>query len=371
VAALHAPLVALYYPDFEPDPAWMRAQLLFFDKVESIIPAEVKWTPDPVNDALFQKEPSVFAPIREIQYLSDDHPVDWPTLKRACKLIHEEFEASIGSNAQRSGAITPHHKSKLTERIYDTFLEYGLVWSPAKGSLTFGEGDADGFVHVDPRASSLIVGMIAEELAQRRGLRCVTPLSLPHYFNLCNGYRASARTEHEGALASLMIKFLIPTDIERMPLDRYLDIRDRHAGLRAIYRRFLKEACEEWDLSTITSPDALRSGVLDLAQRLSGAVEEERRKSGLKDVVKDWGTTLVSAGCRFLSLVPESNTKLIASGGMVAMQVLDKVTKGPDPGQFDRTIKMMATLKDDLTDRSTVSRLLGTGLLKPQGRTGN
>lgn len=375
MAKLQHPLTALYYPDFEPDPAWLRAQLLFFDKVESIIPTDVEWTPDPLNDALFQKKPKLFAPIRKTVYLPGDYRLDLPTFDRACKLIKEEYgaadprEIEFQINKKTSERQVDRrswlHNSKLNPAILTTLRENGLVIEE-KG-LSDAVIGRPNFVLADEHASCLVVGMIAEHIAGNRAARCITRQALPHYFNVCNASQTSpgARGVVEGALAAFTMKLLVPRDIEQMPLDKYLELRDRHTGLRESYRRCLKQLYEDWDFASMTSPETIRETVKQIGSDLANEVEAARAKAGLRTAVNEYGPFYLSAGCRLIPVffhhpVTVAATALIG----VSMHVLDRVSRKPAPGEVERTVKMMADLRDDLDGRSKVQRLLGTGVPK-------
>src|SRR5690606_16966640 len=109
---------------------------------------------------------------------------------------------------------TPLHKSKTTDRIFDLMRKTRLVVNePGIEEVAHEYGDS---YIADDRAANLVVGLIAEKIANENGYRCATNLIRQHRFNFENLHSVNSTRDYEGYLATNLVAAVVPRRIESM-----------------------------------------------------------------------------------------------------------------------------------------------------------
>jgi hypothetical protein len=126
----------LYYPDFEPNPAWLRRVLLLADSVTRIVPNDVRLKDSDDLLALQDSSPGCLDQIspedRDITIESDR----LPRLKKAFAFLGRSKvrppKGTVTISISRDGGVSVDghvflHNAKISPAIHDALLRNGLI----------------------------------------------------------------------------------------------------------------------------------------------------------------------------------------------------------------------------------------------------
>jgi hypothetical protein len=354
----------LYYPDFSPDPAWLRRILLLADQVARIVPNDVD--PGDPEDLLAMQERipdclSTISPEPEDVALESD---GLPRLSKAFAYLAE----SRGSRSAKQIEITfsggdvsiaGHvflHDSKLSSVVRSELRSKGLVIDEL--SELYGQ---DGFLVVHEGASDLILAGVAANIARRVGLDAITDKPLPfalNALNVLNVGRREATGSAEGALLASLTSVLIPAQVSVMDLRDYRDLRESYAEIRGAFRAMTAELSSIHRLSRISDPEQLQRQVEVTAREF---FEQYRayRKSRFARAFKKWTPLSVGGLLSIVGTIVSPPAALAIAGVSVGIQIVERqLESGSGRANPERTFHMLAGLRRDIIRRSGIKDLI-------------
>jgi len=357
----------LYYPGFNPDPAWLRGVLLLYDEVYRIIPEDVDYEPPWVIKELIRLYPE---DLKEIHPKKETIELSRENLKRLEKAFEQisqsrqdqkEILVRITENGGFQIAnVTWLHSSKVTEDILSLLKKYGLIELDVAKLLDdyIPWKMREEFIPVNETASNLILTYIANKISKRYGLPALTDLELEFVFSSLEALKVS-RIDPNSMLATSTIRILIPLEVlGNIDLRRYEKIRDKYSELRVLFIRTLKEISEIYRLEYIEDREVLEKEVREITQSLDEELQKIKDSLGVN--MRKWIPFSIGSLLNLIGTTTQ-NIAIITTSTLFsfALQVVDKVrSESKWENEFSRTMKMLARLNRDLTVDRSLERLI-------------
>lgn len=301
------PFKALYYPSWNPPVKWLRSMLLFFDRVEVIRPLDVDPQYNQANEAVFNLIPHAFGEIKQSQYemtLDDRNKtlLEKVFVTIAKKKTHKRKEVKLILSDQETLKISDYtllHDSKLNRFVYNLLKKHSLIAPGPAREIAKEIGEIDGFQVVHTDASDLILSLIADHYARNRSLRSITDKSLAYMVNALTADSATREATSAMSLASSILKFEIPNNIEKLKPKQYVNLRKRYEDLREPFQHAVRTLCDDYKLAEVTSKKQFKDAVHDAARDFFLETEKLRRSQWAKRT-KTWtfvGLGVLSSFC--------------------------------------------------------------------------
>lgn len=358
---------ALYYPWIDiRDEAWLKASLLYWDSVRTIVPESIE-APYSTDTGRTLAEAGFLVPLRvhsgmeEIEELTEDTLSYLGTTEGTELLIAEHgghrHDIHVEKLPYRLGRLADIHPEKLPYEIRHLLRGFA---SPSERGRDW--------LRVDDGFANFYMTLLANRLAERVGARLLT--SLPAADRLAVAARFDAQLtglipwgmygpgrrwrEYEafgprrrmprhlapGMLASLAIERMgVAADT---PIDRLIDFRKRHHDELALFRAKVEELAASVD--TDLPAEALRQRIMDLhanevvpaISNLKKALEGRRIRwmsDGLLKIAflsAGSSTMLVAAGLAVpTALLAGAGLSLIVSGTMYNVEKRESLRANP------------------------------------------
>jgi len=369
MTALKAPPL-LYYPDFYPDPQWLRAVLLLNDEVCRIVPKDVELD-DP--QALREIEGELGALTRIAPEGTHTKPyassAEW--LDRVFEIIARERRSQSdsrtisirlsGSQVEFSGNVFLYDQ-KLSHRVREMLVSHDLI-DPTVQEVAEGLHGKLGGVVIPAAAANAILSFIADSIARDRGFTAITDQSLDFAMNTLLGLDIPIRApsgSDDGILAGVFASILVPKEIGEIPFDDYKILRERSADLRTAFAKFVQECSDACRLHRIENASRLQQRI----QEHGNAVSEEFRKfqSGSAKALRflrDWWPLTTGGMLAFAKDVfPPEWALSLGAAGQVIKFVQQATMPFPDRNK-EKVFNLAAELGGDIRALPRVSQLVG------------
>ncbi len=294
----------LYYPDFYPDPTWLRAVLLLNDKLYRIVPNDVQLD-DP--EALREIEGELgglgrIAP-NEVHTNPYGDAADW--LERTLEIIKRELnsnkdqrESCIEFSDGRisfPGNVFVYDK-KLSDRVYGMLRRNDLIDREIQELEEHLHGSRKGVV-LPAAAANAILSFIADSIARDQGLTPITDQALMYAMTTMAGLHLPLKVPKgadEGLLSGAFASILLPREIGQINFSDYRILRDRSAELRRAFGNFVQQCAEACRLERIESTATLQKKIENCADDVSK--EFKKFQTGTQKalrLIRDWWPLMI------------------------------------------------------------------------------
>lgn len=361
---------ALYHPNFEPPLAWLRSCLLVYDNIWSIVPREAGYEPSDNLKRHLEKLPDTFAPLapEPLDIVHEYFVLN--VLRRAFKQIAESRQKEKQGRQIRFRETAQNYEEEGLEisgiaRLHDAKVAYTVHQMLEEFDLIYGE-EENGFLFVDERAAFLIVSFLAQRMASRLPLRTITDIDSSFYLSAaCNVIESGNPMDSRGALASAVLKFHIPEQIEDLSLSEFIEVRKRYSELRQIFPLYLRDLSELFRVDDAKNVPELKERIVSTVKAINRDVLGIKR-SRVKARVKRWLPigigSAVTLGAAFLPDSP--SIKYITGAATVAVQILTEVLNdSPIPGRLQGAQSLLLSANRDIIDASKMAWSLSPSTL--------
>jgi hypothetical protein len=359
----------LYYPDFYPDPTWLRSVLLLNDKVCRIVPRDVQLEdPEPLKQ--IAGELGALSRISPERVHTEPYAESAEWLNRALGIIAEELRSRgesrklqmilSGGTVQFSGHVFVYDV-KLSHRVREMLTRHGLLDSKLQHLATKLHGELPG-VLIPVAAANAVLSFIADSIARERGLTAITDQTVDFAMNTLLGLNVPVRTPagaDEGILAGVLATILIPKEIGQIRFSDYKIIRERSADLRVAFGEFVHACSETARLRRIESTAHLQQRVHECAKVV--AEELTRFQTGTAAAlrfIRDWWPLTIGG---LLSLakdfVPPEWALTAGAAGQV-VKFVHQVTAPSSDRNKETVFNLAAELGNDIHALQKVSQLM-------------
>ncbi|MGO9531210.1 MAG: hypothetical protein ACLP3B_08505 [Syntrophobacteraceae bacterium] len=355
---------ALYYPNFEPPYQWLRSFLLFFDRIQSIVPNDVNFEPSINVRKILDTFPDAFNTISPKTEDIALNTLNLDRMRKAFQLIKgqslagesKKIEVCIENGAIRIPDHVFLHDRKIADNVRSLLEEFKLVKSDF-GRFAELMG-ADNFSIVNERASNLILSLVADNIGKRYGINTVTDSSVDFTVNALNAM-GSSLLEPTTLLASSIINLEIPEDIGRIEISKYKEIRDAYSDIRQPFHRLLVDLTNLYRLDHIGDMQVLREKVSEIAKELTSELNKFR-KSKFGRSLRRWmpigiGGLASLAGAAF----SEPSISYTAAGVTVVVQIIQETHFFKQESSNQEEVhRMIARMKKDILTAAQVKSLV-------------
>ena len=344
----------LYYPNFQPELEWLKSMLFVSDTVERIVPENVD-----LKDPLELKDLLSVMPgsLKSIPPEHSDVQLDSRQLERLDKVFYW-ISKRLGGGAP-SGEATGEvdemvrsrvflHQAKASHEVRKMLVAHRLL-DPALQEMGAILGAGDRLV-VPQLASTFLLSIVAERMSARTGRDVVTDEIFPATFVGIDSISSTRPTEVgtvEGQVGQSFVRMFIPTALNRLPLDKYLKLREEFSAMRFPFRQLVKQAADEYDLNRLPEAKEIEARIRDATLEYTLRYADFRKRDVARSL-SSWGW--FSA----VSLVTLAKTALSSISlplGFLEMglKIGEKhYSKDQSASQHDAAFKMLVRLDDKI-----------------------
>ena len=345
--------VGLFFPFIHfPSDDWIKVAALYWDQMARIVPGEYK----PVRDT-----ETVRILADEGHFVINDHP-GWQDLK----IVKENFKKSINShhkdlvNSYGTGNQEDWPVNQYTERfapfganpklayIFDEKIEYELnkiLIESDLGTRRGKEGDEYRWIGMHPKLVNVYMAALAEAMAVRRQIHPVA-YDTPNYFAvsgftferlaqiLLQDVQIAAETtradEVEAGLANIAIKAVMPRNIDVVPVEKIIALREKHVSQMAKFQAFVQNISN--DLPELEKIEVKEYVQLHLQKEYEKNIKPKMDE--LEDAINEVGIDAVTSVLNIEFKIPPLllaggvtlANPILGAGAAVAMGLLKVIT---------------------------------------------
>jgi len=332
------------YPNFEPNHTWLRQVLLLVDEVHRIIPAK---EPDQDSDdlkrlmeccegAVHRCSPQGYVDIPQELARLFGKALDQPqfakpaTAKKIRSLLHTDGRVEVfGWEYLHVDKIGAGVRQELEKRNMLRNLTGDGNWP----SVPRGVGD-------------LVVGMVADQIALKKGFDAMTDHPLAFALNALYACAGQGSAHEEGIVASMIASVHVPRQIALLSPKDYGELRRRYAGARCEFARLARELKNDARLDRISDPGEFRRRIDEISEYINAEMRKYRQSKAatkFNDWIPLFLTTLVpvAATCVF-GPVPG----LLTGGFTFTVNTVAKLTKKTNQFRYPKVLETLCGASD-------------------------
>ncbi len=361
----------LYYPDFHPDPTWLRSVLLLNDEVCRIVPDDVKLDdPEPLRQ--IEGELGALTRISPKHVHTEPYSTSAEWLDRTFAMIGRELRAGTdqekmsitiaNGKAQFHGNVFVYDQ-KLSGRMRGMLVDHGLVDPKLQKLVEALHGDVQGLM-ISAAAANVVLSFIADTIAREQGFTAITNQPLDFAMNTLLGLNIPARPPSgadEGMLAGVFASVLIPQEIGDIPFSDYKILRDRSADLRIAFAKFVHECSQAGGLHRIENTAALQQRVEAAGRELTKQFTkfQSTTSKALRLAEQWWPFTLGGVVAVSQTAVRPEFALGFAVAGQ-AIKFAQQVFLPPRDGAKEKVFNLTAQLGNEIRALPQLSQLAAT-----------
>jgi hypothetical protein len=355
----------LYYPDFQPDPVWLRRILLLADSVTRIVPNDIHLNDPDDLLALQDSVPGCLGRISPDERDITIESVELPRLAKAFAFLGRSkarlSKKTVTISISNEGAVSiiDHvflHSAKVSPAIHEELLRNGLIIS---GLETL--SGREGFLVVDEAASDLILSSIAGSISRRTGFDTITDRPIPFALNALNSLDVEllpTSERAEGALLSSLASLLIPAEAALIDPKQYRSLREAYSPIRHSFKELTAGLATINRLNRIQDPQVFKDQV-DATVREFVKEYQQFRKSRYARNFKRWAPLYVGGLLSIAGTLVAAPVAFGIAGASLIIQVVQKVydSSADDSGRT-RAFNMLAALRKDIVRQSGIKAVI-------------
>ncbi len=322
---------ALYYPHINlSNKNWIKHALLFWDSISRIVPQSIE--PSDGEDIIKIKY--------ESEFIKDYIPERWDTtstflrfsedllpMLESERYFHERF-LQIARN-RRNHLIDYRDRRNFFTDIVETsgsYIHIEKIHSDLKnylfeiGLAIPGRNEWESWVKIDNEIGFLYMTYFAKTISMRKSLPIVTDIeqsfSASIYFDSLINLDYNNQFEYK--IGNLLIETIVPKNINNVPLDKILEIRNKYDDERTLFFNEISNLSST--IPTIDNADALK----DVLNQQSKIILKET-----KNLEKLYNSYRIETANKFLTVsvpstlaslseyIPNQAKPLLAAGGLL------------------------------------------------------
>jgi hypothetical protein len=308
----------LYHPHFEPPESWLRAMLLFYDTVHSIVPESAEYLPSPKIAMLKEGLEGAFVPLEPTeQDLVYDYS-DYYALQAVLQGLAEQGAAEdpVEAKLDRPDGIprlefggVSIHTDKMADMLADDLVRFGLA-----------ERTKDpNWLRVDRRAGGLVLSMLASRMARNHPGAISTSSDQEASFAVASKTDLDRDKQWSPAatLAAAILRTEIPANIAELTLEKYIDIRERYREKQEIFHLALDDLTRLYFKQSFESPDQFHNDLETVVTRFGGEMRKLREQR-LGRQIRRW-TPIALGGVVSLATAAIADPTLAIGGAGITL----------------------------------------------------
>ena len=219
----------IYYPNFEPDQNWLKFALLYFDKVQTIVPFHKRHLLSPL-----------FLEIKERSELLDFCDVTFDIAYSASLRAIEEAEIYLQNPARYSQLFNVYNvisrwqdDSNWTYEIHNEKFSYD--WFEFCDRNRLGQRSRNGLI-LDGKLAFLYMTQLGKAISDDQGLPLITDINrFDRYISFRNVFSRQDQQIQEFARGVLELQ--LPRNLAEIPIDEIVDFRNQNVRLRKAFTK--------------------------------------------------------------------------------------------------------------------------------------
>lgn len=216
---------ALYYPYILiPDNLWLRRAILYWDKINPIVPQEVEI---PQNHISHELEKHGMLDLIRPEDCFDHYSLEW-------QKVREDFIELI-RNLENSGILPPEERRNYEYCIHWHKFDYELMKELEPFHLYQRSGD---WIYFERNAGKLYMSFLATNLANFLHLEPLTD-SKDHQRDFLQAQLVGLNRSE--TFISLTLEQLLPAPKENVSVEEIIKFKEKHKGELLCFRRLIKD----------------------------------------------------------------------------------------------------------------------------------
>lgn len=369
---LHSPPL-LYYPDFYPDPTWLRSILLLTEGITRIVPRDVVLD-DPESLREIAGDLGALTKIAPTENHLSPFGNSFEWLNRALALIGRgsclNKEGGVRISISPSGSSVEFrdrvllYDGKVSDIVRCLLEQNGLIDHAAQ-RLSDNLCGREGAIIVRKEAANAVLSFIADSIARDLGYTTITNEPLDFAMNSLTGFEVPIHAPagaSEGMLASAFASVLVPREVGQIRFSDYKLLRQYSSDLRVAFGAFVQKCHDSCRLDRTESTATLQQQVLDTAKTIEREFEKfQRVTSRALSFVRDWWPIGISGliYCAKDFVPPEiALSTQGASAATLGIKFFEKVFKISTDENKKAVFNLAAELGTNILALPRVSQLL-------------
>jgi hypothetical protein len=362
----------LYYPEFEPPEVWLRSYLLFYDKINTIIPDEVK-NPFSFNISQFLDViPDTLEGIsprdKEISIRGNNLEL----LNRAFKSINEQqkdnkkfpdiFLYNNGKIGFGGDFITIHDKKfslAITSMLEDNHLFFEKQDQMIKHYEQNGIRipDMKDYKIVNKDAGNLVLSMIADNIGRNYGLNTITYNNFDFVVNELNSIEFQRKNIGKSSLISSMIRCEVPQDITKLSLEQYKEVRENYSDIKLEFHSIINELTSLYCIDEIEDNEILDKKVREISKDFNEQFEQFKKKQTMRKIRK-WVPFFIKSFAKTAATIFTNDWSLNVSSHMVgiASEVIPNIFPQSEV-PHENYLRLLANMQKEVFDKSELQKI--------------
>jgi hypothetical protein len=322
---------ALYYPHINlTNKNWVKHALLFWDNISRIVPSSVE--PADNDDIISIKHRTGF--------INDYHPDNYDT-SNTFNQFSEQLRAIIESDGffhdrffgreghrrhymrdynERRGFYTDMlkstgtyiHVSKLDDRMKDFLFDIGIAIP--------GENYYENWIKIDNEIGLLYMTYFAKTISNKKSLPIVTDVeqSFSATIQFESQINSDYKSQFEYRLGNLLIDTIVPRNINDVPLDKIIEIRENYGAERAAF--FDEIASLTNTIPTIDTVDSLTDALNHHSKRIikeTKTLEKLYSANKIETTSKFLNISVPTTLASMSDLLPDVAKPIVLAGGVI------------------------------------------------------
>lgn len=358
----------LYYPDFYPNPTWLRAVLLLNDEVSRIVPSDVKLDdPEPLRE--IAGELGALTRISPEGIHTEPYTASAEWMERAFGIISRESQSQkarritlqfSGGHIEYPGNVLLRD-GKLSKRVHEMLERYGLIDSDIQAVARELHGPLGGVI-IPVAAANVVLSFIADSIARDRGLIAITDQTLDFAMNTLLGLNIPVRPPsgaEEGILAGVFASILVPREIGEIRFSDYKILRERSSELRAAFGKFVHAFSRRRQLYRIENVTRLQQEIERCGKEV--ATEFEKFHTGTSKsirFVRDWWPLMIGGVLEMGKHVFPVDWGLTFGAGVQAVKIVHQINNPSPDRDKEKVYNLAAAFGRDINALPTISQLI-------------
>ncbi len=254
------------------------------------------------------------------------------------------------------------HFDKLSDEVIRLLEKYKLI-SYKAGDIArlVGSHHCDQFAVVDNNAANLIVSHLADNIAQRVALSTITDQDIDFMVSSLNAiHRNYEQTKRaRNILASLVLKFEIPEEIESLNYRQYKELRDNYQDIRGVFHEEMSRLTSLHELDQINDIAILKERIGKVSRNFNDELQKFKKSRRGKQV-KKWlplgiGSLATMAG----AFVQSPSVMVLSAGVTVGVNFVQEIIKLREPAGESREVqRLFSGLQKDIINKTKLTKLI-------------
>ncbi len=329
---------ALYYPHINlTNKNWLKHAFLFWDKISRIVPSSVRpsdsedviriryetgfiddyspesWVVSNTFHSFSEFLENFIHSDRFYRHFRRHRFYDWEREYRHRRRFQDDldFRRNYLQAVMRSQG-TYLHIQKLDRRLKEQLFNIGLAIP--------GENEWEDWVRIDNEIGFIYMSYLAKVISNEKSLPIVTDIE--QFFSISSSFEPKVfrdyNAEFEYKLGNLLIASFLPKDINTVPFDKLIDLREKYSAERNSYFNTISELCQ--NIPKIDNETALKdalnhysTSLIDQTKQLKSVFEANK----IETLTKFISISVPSALVSMTSYVPVEYKSLGIGAGLL------------------------------------------------------